>query len=188
MRRSGLGETAAGLSDVLVKLYGMFMDFDATVAEINPLVRTCAGRWVAADAKVEIDDEALFRQKNLNLAERLSSGRTPTYLEQIALENDRLDTRGSAGRMFYELDGNIIVLASGGGTSVEALDDLCLLGGKPAVFTEYSGNPTPEKVKGLTKIAADVSRPDQRDLGDRGPCELHRHLRDADQRDHGRHL
>ena len=45
------------------------------------------------------------------------------------------------------------MLASGGGTSVEALDDLCLLGGKPAVFTEYSGNPTPEKVKGLTKIA-----------------------------------
>ena len=45
------------------------------------------------------------------------------------------------------------VLASGGGTSVEALDDLCILGGKPAVFTEYSGNPTAEKVKGLTKIA-----------------------------------
>jgi len=43
------------------------------------------------------------------------------------------DTRGAAGRMFYELpDGNIIVLASGGGTSVEALDDLYLLGGKPA--------------------------------------------------------
>ena len=55
--------------------------------------------------------------------------------------------------MFYELDGDIIVLASGGGTSVEALDDLCLLGGRPAIFTEYSGNPTPEKVKGLTKIA-----------------------------------
>ena len=55
--------------------------------------------------------------------------------------------------MFYELDGDIIVLASGGGTSIEALDSLCLLGGKPAIFTEYSGNPTLEKVKGLTKIA-----------------------------------
>ena len=89
----------------------------------------------------------------MNLPERLGSGRTPTRLEQLALENDRSDTRGSAGRMFYELDGDIIVLASGGGTSVEALDNLCLLGGKPAIFTEYSGNPTPEKVKGLTKIA-----------------------------------
>ena len=86
------------------------------------------GQWIAADAKVEIDDDAMFRQASLDLPERLSSGRTPTRLEQLALENDRTDTRGSAGRMFYELDGDIIVLASGGGTSVEALDDLCLLG------------------------------------------------------------
>ena len=138
---------------MLLKLYKMFIDFDATLAEINPLVRTRAGQWVAVDAKVEMDDDAMYRQANLHLPERLSSGRTPTRLEQLALDNDRTDTRGSAGRMFYELDGDIVVLASGGGTSVEALDDLCLLGGKPAIFTEYSGNPTPEKVKGLTKIA-----------------------------------
>lgn len=149
-RRAGLD---ADVADVLLKLYQMFIDFDATLAEINPLVRTQSGQWIAVDAKVEIDDDALFRQTNLNLPERLSSGRTPTHLEQLALDNDRTDTRGSAGRMFYEFDGDIIVLASGGGTSVEALDALCLLGGKPAVFTEYSGNPTPEKVKGLTKIA-----------------------------------
>ena len=141
------------LAEVLRKLYGLFFDFDAVLAEINPLVRTADGHWVAADAKVEIDDDALFRQTKLRLPERLSSGRTPTYFERLAMENDRRNTRGSAGRMFYELDGNIVVLASGGGASVEALDDLCLLGGKPAVFTEYSGNPAPEKVKGLTKIA-----------------------------------
>ncbi|HNT34283.1 MAG TPA: ATP citrate lyase citrate-binding domain-containing protein, partial [bacterium] len=49
--------------------------------------------------------------------------------------------------------------ASGGGTSVEALDNLCLLGGKPAVFTEYSGNPSAEKVKGLTRIALMTEQP-----------------------------
>jgi len=151
--RAGLGSSGPAVSDILLKVYRMFLDFDATLIEINPLVQTRQGAWVAVDAKVEIDDDALFRQTALNLPERLSSGRTPTRLERLALKNDRRDTRGSAGRMFYELDGNIIVLASGGGTSVEALDDLCLLGGKPAVFTEYSGNPTPEKVKGLTKIA-----------------------------------
>ena len=140
-------------TDIMVRLYNMFIDSDATLAEINPLVRTHAGDWIAADSKVEIDEDAMFRQARLNLPERLSSGRKPTPLEQLALDNDRSDTRGAAGRMFYELDGDIIVLASGGGTSVEALDNLCLLGGKPAVFTEYSGNPTPEKVKGLTKIA-----------------------------------
>ena len=149
-RRAGLD---GGAADVLLKLYRMFIDFDATLAEINPLVRTRAGQWIAADAKVEIDDDAMFRQTSLNLPDRLGSGRAPTYIEHLALENDRTDTRGSAGRMFYELDGDIVVLASGGGTSVEALDSLCLLGGKPAIFTEYSGNPTPEKVKGLTKIA-----------------------------------
>ena len=101
----------------------------------------------------------MYRQADLNLPERLTSGRAPTQLEQLALDNDRRDTRGSAGRMFYELDGDIVVLASGGGTSVEALDDLCLLGGRPAIFTEYSGNPTPEKVNGLTKIALQYPRP-----------------------------
>jgi len=148
-RRAGLD----GAEDVLQKLYQLFVECDATLAEINPLVRTKTGEWVAADSKVEIDEDALYRQTALGLQERLGSGRTPTRLEQLALENDRSDTRGAAGRMFYELDGDIIILASGGGTSVEALDDLYLLGGRPAVFTEYSGNPMPEKVKGLTKIA-----------------------------------
>lgn len=148
--RAGLN---GDITDILQKLYRMFAECDATLAEINPLVRTTAGEWIAVDAKVEIDDDAMFRQTALHLPERLSSGRAPTHLEQLALENDRRDTRGAAGRMFYELEGDIIVLASGGGTSVEALDNLCLLGGKPAIFTEYSGNPTPEKVKGLTKIA-----------------------------------
>ncbi|MBN1394925.1 MAG: acetate--CoA ligase family protein [Pirellulales bacterium] len=152
-RRAGLDAHCPPPTDLMVKLARLFLDCDATLAEINPLVRTRSGEWVAADAKVEIDEDALFRQSGLNLPERLGSGRTPTRLEQLALDNDRSDTRGAAGRMFYELDGDIIVLASGGGTSVEALDDLCILGGKPAVFTEYSGNPTPEKVKGLTKIA-----------------------------------
>jgi len=156
VRRAGLD---AGAADVLVKLYKLFFDVDATLAEINPLVRTKSGEWVAADAKVEIDDDAMYRQASLNLPERLTSGRAPSKLEQLALDNDRRDTRGAAGRMFYELDGDIIVLASGGGTSVEALDNLCLLGGRPAIFTEYSGNPTPEKVKGLTKISLQYPRP-----------------------------
>lgn len=69
-----------------------------------------------------------------------------------------MDNRGAAGRMFYEIEGgNIIVLAAGGGTSMEALDDLYSLGGRPAIFTEYSGNPTSEKVKGLTNIALQYS-------------------------------
>ncbi len=152
-QRAGLVDNLEGAADLLMRLYRMFSDCDATLAEINPLARTADGQWIAVDAKVRTDEDAMYRQSHLNLPDRLSSGRTPTELERLALENDQTDTRGSAGRMFYELDGNIVILASGGGTSVEALDDLCLRGGRPAIFTEYSGNPTPEKVKGLTKIA-----------------------------------
>ena len=154
VRRADFGDEGERVAGVLLRLYRLFVEDDAVLAEINPLIGTPDGQWYGADAKVEIDDEALYRLGHLHLPNRLSSGRAPTELERLALENDQMDTRGAAGRMFYELpDGNIIVLASGGGTSVEALDDLYLLGGKPAIFTEYSGNPTGEKVKGLTKIA-----------------------------------
>jgi len=152
--RVGFGQESEHVAGVLLHLYRMFVEDDAVLAEINPLIGTTAGEWYAADAKVEIDDEALYRLGLLRLPERLGSGRVPTELERLALANDQRDSRGAAGRMFYELPGgNIVVLASGGGTSVEALDDLWLLGGKPAVFTEYSGNPTGEKVAGLTRIA-----------------------------------
>ena len=154
VKRAGFAEHTESVAKVLLKLYRMFVADDALLAEINPLIGTPDGRWFAADAKVEIDDDAVYRLDRLSLPDRLVSGRAPTELESLALENDRRDSRGAAGRMFYELpDGNIVVLASGGGTSVEALDDMVLLGGKPAIFTEYSGNPTAEKVRGLTKIA-----------------------------------
>ena len=90
----------------------------------------------------------------LDLPERRDFARKTTEIEMLALRNDQMDTRGAAGRMFYEIPGgDIIILASGGGTSSEALDSMYLHGGRPAIFTEYSGNPTAEKVKGLTKIA-----------------------------------
>ena len=152
--RAGFGQEREHVAGVLLRLYRTFMDDDALLAEINPLIGTPADEWFAADAKVEIDDDAAYRLGHLRLPARRGSGRAPTELERLALENDLRDSRGAAGRTFHDLpDGNIVVLGSGGGTSVEALDDLWLLGGRPAVFTEYSGNPTAEKVKGLTRIA-----------------------------------
>jgi len=142
------------LTDLMLKLYKCFYNNDTLICEINPLVLTDEGLFVAVDAKVELDDEALYRQKTLKLPERRDFARKTTELEMLALKNDQMDTRGAAGRMFYEIPGgDIIVLASGGGTSSEALDSLYHHGGHPVVFTEYSGNPTAEKVKGLTKIA-----------------------------------
>ena len=142
------------LTDIMLKLFKCFYANDALLAEINPLVQTQDGLFFAADSKMELDDEALFRHSDLTLPDRRDFARKTTSIEMLALKNDQMDTRGAAGRMFYEIPGgNIIMLASGGGTSSEALDSLYQHGGRPAIFTEYSGNPTAEKVKGLTKIA-----------------------------------
>jgi|GEM_PF-695291 len=153
LARAGFGGDAAEVAPILLKLYEFFVANDALLVEINPLIKTAAGQWYAADAKIEIDDEAEYRTR-IPLPERLGSGKEPTKLEILARENDLIDSRGAAGRMFYEIEGgSIVIIAAGGGTSMEALDDLYSLGGRPAIFTEHSGNPTGEKVKGLVKIA-----------------------------------
>ena len=153
LTQAGFNSDAPAVAGILVKLYDFFIKNDALLVEVNPLIKTKSGEWYVADSKIEIDDEAEFRLP-IKLPDRLESGKEPTRLEILAHENDQMDNRGAAGRMFYEIpDGNIIVLAAGGGTSMEALDDLYSLGGRPAIFTEYSGNPTGGKVKGLTKIA-----------------------------------
>jgi len=154
LSKAGIKDDVEELTDVMLKLYKCFVNNDALLAEINPLILTGDGQYVAVDSKMELDDEARFRQTTLTLPERRDISRKTTELELRALQNDQMDTRGAAGRMFYEIPGgDIVILASGGGTSSEALDSLYLHGGRPAVFTEYSGNPTAEKVMGLAKIA-----------------------------------
>jgi succinyl-CoA synthetase beta subunit len=153
LTRAGFGDDVGAVVPILLKVYEFFVSNDALLVEINPLIKTRDGKWYAADAKIEIDDEAAYRS-HISLPERLGSGKEPTRLEVLARENDLIDSRGAAGRMFYEIEGgSIVIIAAGGGTSMEALDDLYSLGGRPAIFTEHSGNPTGEKVSGLVKIA-----------------------------------
>jgi len=73
-------------------------------------------------------------------------------MEIAARKIDQEDHRGVAGKTFVELDGDIAVLASGGGASLTSMDALIEAGGKPANYTEYSGNPPREKVRKLTKL------------------------------------
>ena len=67
-------------------------------------------------------------------------------------EIDKNDHRGSAGSSYIELDGDIAIIAAGGGGSMVNIDALIALGGKPANYTEHSGNPPAEKLEKLTKI------------------------------------
>ena len=145
---------------ILVKLYQIHQKYDCRVAEINPLIRTEDGELIAADAKIELDDSALFRLPRAVVPERSQESENPR--EKAAKEIDEQDYRGSAGSTYIDLDGDIGVLASGGGASMMAMDSLIAAGGKPANFTEYSGNPPRAKVKRLTEIV--LSKPGLRGL------------------------
>lgn len=137
--------------DTAVKLWEVFTKYDCELAEINPLVITKNGQVMALDAKVILDDDADFRRE-MKFPERNLFGRAPTEAEVEARKIDEGDHRGTAGSVYWDLDGDIAVLAAGGGGSVVNMDALIACGGKPANYTEHSGNPPREKLKRLTKI------------------------------------
>src|SRR3989338_4478887 len=123
--------------------------------EINPLVEDKNGDLIAADAVVVLDDDGLKRHK-FNFPKRTGL-REQTPREIAAKKIDEDDYKGVAGKTFVDLEGDIAVLASGGGASIVAMDALLSYGGKPANYTEYSGNPSAEKVKKLTQVV--LSKP-----------------------------
>jgi succinyl-CoA synthetase beta subunit len=138
--------------ELLIKLIKLFFEKDATLLEINPLIKTVDGAYMALDAKIKLDDSALGRHKDWDFPPRSAPGHTPTKREIEAKKIDEGDYKGVAGSAFFDIDGDIAVMSSGGGASLTAMDALIKNGGKPANYTEYSGNPSKEKVQKLTKI------------------------------------
>ncbi len=148
------GKVLISLGSVLSSLADIFLDCDATVAEINPLALTHEGKLVALDCHMEIDDDALFRHKKVaekqEDPDRYEGGRASTDFERKAAEIDNLDHRGVAGRMI-EFDGTLGLIIGGGGASLTAFDAVQRHGGNPANYCEIGGNPSVLKVKELTK-------------------------------------
>src|SRR3989344_447153 len=146
--------------DLLTKITQVFFDSDALLLEINPLVKVASDKsqesrgrkWVALDAKIKLDDYAKARHEDWNFPPRGVPGYSPTANEMAAKRIDEEDYRGTAGSAYFDLPGDIAILSSCGGVSLTALDALIKAGGKPANFTEYSGNPPKEKVAKLTKV------------------------------------
>lgn len=149
------GRLLLGLGNILSRLADIFADWDATLAEINPLALTRDGRLIALDCHLEIDDDALFRHQELaKLTEvegRFESERGKTEFESRAAEIDQLDHRGVAGRVI-EFDGDMGLIIGGGGASLTAFDAIQSHGGKPANYCEIGGNPSVLKVKELTRL------------------------------------
>ncbi|OGE37557.1 hypothetical protein A3B45_00905 [Candidatus Daviesbacteria bacterium RIFCSPLOWO2_01_FULL_39_12] len=144
------------LKDTALKLWEVFTKYDCELAEINPLVVDKQGKAWALDSKVILDDDADFRREE-KFPERNLFGRAPTGREIEARKIDEGDHRGTAGSVYWDLEGDIAVIAAGGGGSIVNMDALLAFGGKPANYTEHSGNPPREKLKKLTKIV--LSKP-----------------------------
>jgi len=142
------------LVDFVMRLWDAFWRYDCRLVEVNPVAK-CQGGYLAIDAKVILDDNGLVRQQGLDVLPKGAVGAIATKRELEARKIDAEDYRGSAGSTFIELDGNIAILASGGGASLMIMDSVVASGGKCANYTEYSGNPPREKVEKLTKITLD---------------------------------
>ncbi len=126
--------------EVFQKLYQTYMDTDASLAEINPLILEGNGQIKALDAKFNIDDNALFRHPEIVALRDLD-------------EEDPAEVEASKFDLAYiQLDGNIGCLVNGAGLAMATMDTIKLFGGEPANFLDVGGGATTEKVTEAFKI------------------------------------
>jgi succinyl-CoA synthetase beta subunit len=137
----GLKDQQVGaLTKIMTALYRLFLDKDLSLIEINPLVVTEAGDLLAVDAKLNVDDNALYRQKALN------DWRDPT--QEDAKENKAQQF----GLNYITLDGNIGCMVNGAGLAMATMDLIKLEGGQPANFLDVGGGTSAEKVAEAFKL------------------------------------
>jgi succinyl-CoA synthetase beta subunit len=139
---------AVGLADAQIgkatkmklALYKAFIATDASLLEINPLIVTKAGDLLALDAKMNFDDNALFRHQDIR------DLRDPS-------EEDRLEVEASKFSLNYiRLDGNIGCMVNGAGLAMATMDIIKLAGGEPANFLDVGGGATAEQIRNAFKI------------------------------------
>ncbi len=149
------GKLNQSAQSLFLKLWEVFETLDATLVEINPLLLTRDGRLISADAHIEIDNDALFRQRDrleaFKIFDRDDNTRPPTEFEIQALAIDKADYRGVAGRV-VEFPGNLGLLIGAGGGSLTLFDAVLRSGGKPANYCEVGGNPPVSKISRLCKL------------------------------------
>ena len=121
-------------------LYAAVVDVDASLAEINPLVVTRAGELLAIDAKLNLDDNALFRHPDL---EKLRDPSDEDPAETEAREK---------GLSYVKLDGNIGCIVNGAGLAMATMDLIKYYGAEPANFLDIGGSSNPEKVVNAMRI------------------------------------
>jgi succinyl-CoA synthetase beta subunit len=125
---------------IVTNLYRLFVESDASLVEINPLIVTADGRLVALDAKVNVEANALFRQR------KLLEWRDPSQ------EDDRENEASAHGLNYVSLDGDIACMVKGAGLAMATMDLIKLHGGEPANFLDVGGGATAERVAEAFKL------------------------------------
>src|SRR3954453_15762936 len=144
------------LTPILKRLAQLFVDYDMTLAEINPLAEMEDGTFVALDAHMDMENDARPRQKKL-LAElgvgdeETRQAREATEFEIAGEEVDAQDHRGVAGNV-TEFDGDLGLVIGAGGGSLTLFDAVRAHGGRPANYCEIGGNPSVAKACGLANL------------------------------------
>jgi succinyl-CoA synthetase beta subunit len=131
------------LASFFLKLWNIVEANDVELTEINPLILTKDGRFLAADARLNVDDNALFRHKKM----MESLKRDPVEQnerERIATENDMA---------YVELDGNIACICNGAGLTMATLDVVSLYGGEASTFLDLGGGADAERVEKGIEVA-----------------------------------
>lgn len=133
-------KTAAKFAEIALTLYGVFMQNDLAMVEINPLVLTKEGEFVILDAKCAVDDNALFRHPELKALN----------------DYDEMDSRdlqaGKFGLNYIGLDGNIASMVNGAGMAMATMDIIKHYGAKPANFLDVGGGASAKQVEEAFKI------------------------------------
>jgi len=127
-------------TDIIMKLYQLFWELDASLVEINPLITSNAGKVMALDAKINLDDNGLIRHSELE-----------SLRDMDAEEPSEVEAR-LGGLSFVKLSGNIGCIVNGAGLAMATMDLVKRYGGDPANFLDIGGSSNPQKVVTAIKI------------------------------------
>ena len=144
-RQLGFGLQLAGdqirdFTKLLLSLYRLFTECDASLVEVNPLIVTAEGSLLALDAKINLDDNALYRQKSL------------VELRDASQEDPREHAAAQHNLNYVSLDGSIGCMVNGAGLAMATMDLIKLHGGEPANFLDVGGGTTAERVAEAFKL------------------------------------
>ncbi len=140
LKQAGMEGNLGKLASMLVQLYQAYVGIDASTAEINPLVITAQGEVVAADAKIVLDDNALYRHPDLS---RLREAEAEHPLEVEA---------SNYGFAYVKLEGSVGIIGNGAGLVMYTLDLVNRSGGKPANFLDIGGGAKADIVYNAIKV------------------------------------